>query len=504
MKQLSLGYINGLVSRLELYLFKSLKKKQYDKSIVYMKAISYMRYWFFLGYEDELIEKGLHIASSNNYRRDFSNLATDMCIIFLDTICSDTIGLTQQYLDALIDKGYKIYYIYEKGMYSNGCDTIMKTLNNYSNAILFKIPSNIDKMKKAQWIYNCIMGLDSEKIIYHTAEWAIEECIALCSLPHGYTRYKINLADHTYWPGLRCFDYIFEFRSYGANLSLKYRGLRREQLIYMPFYPAMKEIPFSGFPKCVSDKIIFLSGGSPYKVVDDDNTFFRLCKKILDRCPNSVVLFAGANENDRWISKIKEDFQLGDRFLAIDYRRDIYEVFKHSDVFINTYPVGGGLMCQYAAQCSTPILNYKNKDIEECVAQKSNIEFTTFSESDFLDEAYRLYIDSNYRKSKGNELHKSVITKDDFNICLDNALTTNTSLYNLKFDDNFKPRDLKSQDNINFRNKSLIFFYYDLYEIMGNSMFTLMPKNFAELYPHIVKRDLKRFMNKIKNKKLTN
>lgn len=496
MKSLSVNYIQRLVGKLISKLQKSILKRQYDKAIIYMKTLSYMRYWFFLGYKDELIESGIHCVSEKIEKKEYSTLADDRSIIFLDTICSDTIGLTQQYIDALIDAGYKIFYIYEKGLYSNGCDTILNTLNSYSNAKLIKIPANINKLQKAQWLYNYIISLNSRKIIYHTGEWAIEECIALYSLPKEVVRYKIDLADHTFWPGKDCLDYLFEFRDYGANVSLKYRGLKKEQLIYMPFYPAMKEISFAGFPPEARSKVVFLTGGAPYKVVDENNTFFRLCRDILNKCPNSVILFAGATENNKIISKAKEEFRLGDRFIPIDYRKDIFEVFKHSDVYINTYPIGGGLMCQYAAQCSIPIINYLNENIEECVAQKGNIKFTSFNEIDFIDEAFNLYNDTDYRNKRGMLTKDCVISKDEFNKNLDYALNTNNSLYRIKENATFLPRDLNIQDKINFRNKSLIFFYYDLYEIMGHYMFSIMPMNFLELYPHIVKRGLKAFWKK--------
>lgn len=57
-------------------------------------------------------------------------------------------------------------------------------------------------------------------------------------------------------------------------------------------------------------------------------------------------------------------------------RHDINEVFKHSDIFLNTYPIGGGLMTQYAAANSKPILSLGVKDeidtyiVEEMVNQK--------------------------------------------------------------------------------------------------------------------------------------
>lgn len=49
------------------------------------------------------------------------------------------------------------------------------------------------------------------------------------------TRYQINLTDHAFWLGARCIDKCIEFRDYGANVSVKYRGISKNIIVKLPF-----------------------------------------------------------------------------------------------------------------------------------------------------------------------------------------------------------------------------------------------------------------------------
>lgn len=59
----------------------------------------------------------------------------------------------------------------------------------------------------------------------------------MCRLPKPITRYLINLQDQTFWLGGNAIDYSIEFRPFGASVSMERRGLKREQLLMLPFYP---------------------------------------------------------------------------------------------------------------------------------------------------------------------------------------------------------------------------------------------------------------------------
>lgn len=493
MKKISITYIKKICSRFESIIIKSVNKKRFNSAIRFLKALSYIHYKFYLDIRNNFIEDKIQELAQKIDKKDFKNNDNEKSIVIIDEINADYIGLMVQYVEALIVGGYQILYLYEQIEHPNVTNShLMHTLACYSQARIKQIPAKCKGFSKSQWIYNEVCVFGSKKVLLHLGEWAVEHVIACAALPKECVRYRINCADHCFWAGASCADFTFEFRHYGANLSLFERGLRKSQILYMPFYPVMQDIAFEGLPQECSGKFVFFSGGAIYKIVDENNTFFRLCKLILDKSPNAVVIFAGADGSNTVLTSGIEQFGLRGRFIPIGYRKDILEVFKHSDAYINTYPLGGGLMCQYAAQCSKPILNFSDNGIEECIAQKMECAFTSSSESDFVQEAVRLYSDSTYRMERGKTMHKAVITKDEFEKALLAYMQMDKPSYEIRWADNFEQTRFSIDDAIIYTNKKLASFYVKLFQLLGiDSLFT-MPGNVFSLGIYGVKRQLKK------------
>lgn len=492
MNKLSVLYLESICAKFERYANKNIVDGHYNRALKFIKSLSFVRYKFFLGYKNDLIEDRIKDLALHIKKREFKDIGVEKTIVIVDEINADYIGLMAQYLDSLISGSYQILYIYEHKEHPTAVRTyLMQILQSYNKAQIKQIPSDINGLLKSQWIYNEICAYGSKKVLMHFGEWAIEACVACTALPKECVRYRINCADHCFWAGVSCIDYTFEFRHYGGNLTHHERGLERDHIIYMPFYPVMQDVSFAGFPKDAERKFIFFSGGAIYKIADDENTFFRLCKAILNECPDSVILYAGADADNSVLSSGIEEFGLQGRFIPIGYRKDILEVFKRCDVYINTYPVNGGLMCQYAAQCSKPILNFKNSRVEECIAQKDDCTFTSFTESDFIQEATKLYSNAEYRKKKGEMLHHTVISHNEFDNALLTYLSTGMSVYEIKWDENFSPNTIHENDAIVYANKKKAAFYYKLYQLLGTDFIRTMPGNFISLVIYGVKRQLK-------------
>lgn len=494
MKQLSAPYIDSLCAKLESLVIERKESNFFNRALRLLKALSFIRYKFHLGYRNDFIENQIKDLAKTIKKTPFLDNKNEKTIVIIDEINADYVGLMTQYLDPLIIGGYQIMYIYEQMEHKGDVRShLMQTLNSYEKAQIKEIPATKDLFKKSQWIYDEVCAFGAKKVLMNFGEWAVEHCVACYALPKGCIKYHINAGDHCFWAGACCADYSFELRHYGANLSFKERGLSKEQIVYQPFYPVMKEVPFRGLPTECEGKFIFLSGGAAYKVVDEEKTFFRLCKEVLDRCPDSIILYAGANTgniDNVVLQEGIEKFDLRGRFLSIGYRNDILEVFRHCDVFFDTFPIGGGTMCQFAAQCSKPIINFLYPGVEECVAQKKECHFTYYSEEVFIREAVKLYSDETYRKSRGNAMHDSVVSKDEFDKALLSFMSTNKSVFEVKWDDNFVPRTLSTEDAINYNNKALFVFYFQLLKYLRSDMLWIMPGNFLSLCISGVRRKL--------------
>lgn len=62
-------------------------------------------------------------------------------------------------------------------------------------------------------------------------------------------------------------------------------------------------------------------------------------------------------------------YQLGDRFYVLGFRNDIIELFRKVDVYIGTYPIGGGLMTQIAASNNLPVVQYASPGLSDKLSE---------------------------------------------------------------------------------------------------------------------------------------
>jgi glycosyltransferase involved in cell wall biosynthesis len=362
-----------------------------------------------------------------------------------------------QYVDAIIAAGWEMLYITEFGLEDPRSIRLKQTLNDYPKAKVVSVPRNLSGMNKAQFVYDTIMDYAPDKLFMHIHPSAVESVTAFYALPKEITKYQINLTDHTYWVGAGCLNYSFEFREYGASLSVGRRGVPRDRVLLMPYYPMMKATEFAGFPKEAEVKVKIFSGASFYKIMDENDTFFKLNKAILDANPNAVTLFAGGGDM-AMLKGLIEKYGIQGRFIPIGQRNDIFECYKHSDIYLSSYPLGGGLMAQFAAHAGLPMLALANPassgKIEEMVCQKHE-EVITFDTMDALvKEASHLIKDEAYRKSRGQAMRECVIGVEEFNRNFQESVMTEKTQYPLAIEENVKLHYLNVEDKLKLENKT--------------------------------------------------
>ena len=448
-------YIQSLFTKFKRKAKNSLARKRYDSCLKYLNAAARTAYTFYLGFTDEEIEYMLkHMSGHVQKRETFKG--KPRCI-FYDTFSQDAQGLTMQYVDAIIAAGWEMLYLTEFGLEDPRSIRLKQTLNDYPKAKIVSMPRNMSGINKVQFIYDTIMDYAPDKLFMHIHPSAVEAVTAFYALPNKITKYQINLTDHAYWVGAGCVDYSFEFREYGASLSVGQRGIPRDRVLLMPYYPMMKETKFAGFPKEAEGKVKIFSGASFYKIMDKNDTFFKLNKAILDANPNAVTLFAGGGDM-ALLNGLIDKYGLRGRFNPIGQRNDIFECYKHSDIYLSSYPLGGGLMAQFAAHAGIPILALANKEsggkIEEMVCQKQREIITLCNMEALVAEASRLVNDEVYRKQRGQAMRDCVIDVEEFNHSFQRSMTTGQSQYPMDIDENVELHYLNVKDKLKLENKT--------------------------------------------------
>lgn len=451
---LTQDYINHLFVKFKQKAQKSLEHSQYDSCLKYLAAACRTAYTFYIGFTDVEIESMLKDLGTKIQKKEY--LGGKARCVFYDTFSQDAQGLTMQYVDAIIAAGWEMLYITEFGLDDPRSTRLKKTLLNYSQAKVLAVPKNKTGMAKAQFVYDAIMDYAPNKLFMHIHPSAAEAVTAFYALPKEIVKYQIDLTDHAYWVGAGCVDYCFEFREYGASLSVGRRGISEEHALLMPYYPMMKEAIFEGFPKESEGRVRIFSGASLYKIIDENDTFFKLNKAILDANPNAITLFAGGGDM-AMLNGLIEKYGLKGRFIPIGQRNDIFECYKHSDIYLSSFPQFGALMAQFAAHAGLPILAYAysiSGVVEEVVCQKHK-EKITFTDMDALvAEATRLVNDTEYRKLRGQAIKDCVISVEEFNCSFKESVITGRTQYPLTIDENIKLHYLNIDDKLKLENKT--------------------------------------------------
>lgn len=476
--KLTKSEIKDTYSKIKIRAFTSYENHDYEKTIFLIRQAASIASLYNWKYVDDELETLLKEISLKIFSEKIIFEKKKNRIVFYDFQALDNSCLTQQYLRALMSWNAEILYIPERNMEFKSID-ILEELSNYSNVTILKIDNSSPLIEKLKYIQNKIIEFKPDKIFLQLAPNSVEAVVLFNSFPN-IEKYYIDLNDHTFWLGTSCTDYVIEFRNRGYTVAKEKRGFKDNQIFLLPYYPIVKENIFLGLPSSIkSDNIILFSGGNYYKVIGQDNTYFKIAKQILDENPTLVFLYAGMGI-DTEISDfiVKNNFQ--DRFFLLGFRKDINELFENIDIYMNTYPFSGGLMCQYAALKGKPIIafNTSNREsdfAETVVCDSADLRITFTNKDELFKETKRLVNDIIYRKSKGNELKKCIITPLEFNNELFRIITDNQNIrlartINIDYDSVFE----RYFQMINKKPHSYIIILWRIYGM--KSVFMYFPK----------------------------
>lgn len=361
-------------------------------------------------------------------------------IVFYDSFSLDNRGLTQQYLRAIFSWNSELLFITNSPI---GKD-ILAELTNYPKAKI--VQYNKNKFQEYSRVLAEIAAFQPEKVLLHFSPWDIAG-FCIWNAVKNVDRFLINLTDHAFWLGKECADYILEFRAYGAYLSVTEREISFERLLLNPYYPIINKTPFQGFPFEKEDKLIAFAGSHFYKISGKNNKFLELINKVLQENKELFFVLAGPG-NKEPILRFINDHNLNNRFFIIGDRKDISSVIENIDIYVNTFPMIGGLMSQYAAIYKKPIIGFTSpdleayNDVEDLLQIESQGILYKTNEDEFVAYFHQLITDEEVRKKNVELTNFCVLSPEEFtkrlysNIYSYTDRIENSYIENIKFDSN--------------------------------------------------------------------
>lgn len=398
----------------------------YGPMVKFIALIARVNYHFYLDYRDDDLEAladklATRCVGSNNVtvKENFDD------IIFYDAYGWANRGLTEQYLQALV-KHKNITYIYDGTQFSPD-KSIIKLLESNQCQILL-LNHTMALTKRVTSIKNLARFLNPGMIFIHAAPssftpFIIRKVFASSKLVN------INITDHAYWLGYSIMDTILEFRKFGGFVSTNGRGIGEEKIQIIPFHPHIETTNdiAADLSFIEADKLTIFTGGDFSKINSEGDTFFLLMKEIVERYENSQICVAGGGDPGRLVKFIKDN-DLDGKIIYIGFRKDLAAVMAQIDIYLSTFPIGGGLMNAYAIANKKPIMSLVDRKLQHTfIENQYDIPFSvSYTErNEFFSELTKLVNVSEYRVKQGERLAKFAATGENFSSLLKQFLDKN-------------------------------------------------------------------------------
>ncbi len=401
---------------------QSIQKRRFDLAISYMELAAHIMTGYQLNSIDNDIEDNLSVLSQNMLPGKREVNATEKRVILYDPQGNEYRGLVWIYADALLKLKYHVVYMtYKKNeiyiqnlqkLLEEGGGKIIYLKHRQDEETVYEIDSCISKIQPFTFM---VLGHPTDIAVF----------IALAHYGKSLKKVYISMEDHGYCAGISTMDHLIEFRNYGYTMSVMERGIEKEKISVLPYYPIDTGIEFKGFDFPYENKKIIFSGGSLYKT-EGSEKFYQIIEYILKHYQDTIFVFASNGNEGEFRKRLTKGTDTG-RVFFIRERRDLPGCMKACFFYLSTYPIPGALMAQYASVAGRIPLTLQLKgggatDIRSVLSDTDLNGIIFDNIQSLFDEIDRLMEDEEYKKSQEEKVKNTVITKEEFERNLDQIL----------------------------------------------------------------------------------
>lgn len=425
--------VKPIAERIRRKLKRDFRHKRINAMLTDIGALAEIYYEWNQFYCDDKLEKICAFAGQYMLENMTSGWQNDKrlkkVVLYCDTFGNDTRGLSLMYLKALLTSDYKVIYVTRLDRKDE--QPVLKNTLKDTGIIYEYIDFTESYSRQVKVLNDVVQRYRPDIAFLYTKPYDVAVVAVFSQYAGKIERYKINLTDHAFWLGKTAFDYCVEFRNYGASISHYKRGIEKERLISLPYYPYEdKNIVFEGLPFDEKTKYVF-SGGSLYKTLGEENKYYKIVDHILKTDSTIKFLYAGSGD-DSQLKLISEKYP--ERVVHIPERKDFVELIRRSIFYLNTYPTVGGQMMQYCALAGKlPVTLRHNQASGGLLLNQTKlaIEFDTLEE--IYTEIDRLVSDEQYRHKRESALKNCVISEKGFQKALNQMINTHETTYTLEY-----------------------------------------------------------------------
>lgn len=402
-----------LLKKIKSIVSESIRKQKYDKALAAIAFIGNYLYQYNQFYTEDELEDYLRNIS-DCLKKEFRiepGFRPSQGIIFYDGFGLDTRGVALMYLNALGLNNYHVIYVTNRKEQEN-IPTIRNMCDKYHFEMQFIDMNNY--MEWSKQLCDLFTIYKPRAAFFYTTPNDVSGIVTFHMFESIVDRYLIDLTDHAFWLGKSAVDYFLGSRNMSASLQFYHRGIQKSQMIKLGVNLLVEEAPdHSGLPFDIQKTDYIFSGGALYKTLGDpNNTYYRIVDHILTVDKNIKFLYAGTGD-DSELSKIVEKYP--GRAYHIKERKDFYYLISNCKLYLNTYPMFGGMMMKYCGLAhKLPITLKHGHDSDGLLLHQDEcqIEYSTYEE--LIEDVDKLLVDDNYRQAREKLLDGSVITEERF------------------------------------------------------------------------------------------
>lgn len=412
---------------------KALRKDDFNGAMAALELCAELRYRENqIIYDRELEEKLSQLVDKAGACLQNRDDCDDRTVLFYDGFGLDHRGLSYIYVRALVKLKYKVILVLD-GRHETSAEK-METLVRESRGEVYYLRNRSYDHWCREFAEIVAKHRPANAFLY-SSPYDTAAMVSFGRFQGKIRSFLVNSTDQEYWLGTDVTDYIIEFRDFGASISKEYRNIDPGRLIKLPFYPYVDEsMEFMGYPfPYRGDMVVIFSGGQLYKTRDENQTYYRIVQYVLEKHPNVVFWYARGGPCEE-LEALQEKFP--GRVFHTKERSDLLQVLKHCDIYLNTYPISGGLMMQYSALAGKLPVGLRTiaGEADDFLIDQEQHRVFSDTVDELQEELDRLITDPSYRQSRNDEMRGgTVISESEFTEQLKQIIEKQCSDYPIRW-----------------------------------------------------------------------